>query len=632
MTIHSVVIQKLLSTNAQIGRRVAAHHLKVYTYGMRNKMVIFDSDKTLICMRSALNFIGSLARQKGRFMFVNTNPLFDEIFEEMTKRVGCYSPSVGALWRTGGFLTNSNSPKKFRSRNKKLSFGPTQPPDCVIIVDTERKSTVIKEANKLQIPIVALVDSSMPLESYKKIAYPIPANDSVQFVYLLCNLITKTLLLEQKLSSAEDELSAATSQKAREAKRIKEKKRKLKFTKGEVTVVPYADIELVSEGIEETKKLLDKLVVVKLNAGSGTKMMSLEISKSAVNICDGMTFLDLIINQIETLNSKYGCSVPLVVVNTSDIHDNTLKILEKYSTSGINIQALKQDQGSDIKFSGDHSSKGEVYPFEHSGVFLSLAESGTLDLLLAQGKQYILVINSVNVATSIDPNILNYLLNNEIDYCIEVTQGHSLNTISQPRSFKLLEIAQNPDKQMKDQFKLIDTTNVWVNLKAIKRLADTDKLKNNNQSVSKENDIDQTLLQTTAAGSTIQFFDRAIGVCVPESRYLPLNRTSDLLLTQSDLYTSKEGILTRNPNRVDPMDPEIHLGPEFEKVEDFQSRFKSIPSIVELDSLTVRGDVWFGANITLKGVVTIAAKPGLKLEIPDGVVITNKVISDPVDI
>ncbi|KAI9081617.1 hypothetical protein K1719_036503 [Acacia pycnantha] len=632
MTIHSVVIQKLLSTNAQIGRRVAAHHLKVYTYGMRNKMVIFDSDKTLICMRSALNFIGSLARQKGRFMFVNTNPLFDEIFEEMTKRIGCYSPSVGALWRTGGFLTNSNSPKKFRSRNKKLTFGPTQPPDCVIIVDTERKSTVIKEANKLQIPIVALVDSSMPLEFYKKIAYPIPANDSVQFVYVLCNLITKTLLLEQKLSSAEDELSAATSQKAREAKRIKEKKRKLKFTKGEVTVVPYADIELVSEGIEETKKLLDKLVVVKLNAGSGTKMMSLEIPKSAVNICDGMTFLDLIINQIETLNSKYGCSVPLVLVNTSDIHDNTLKILEKYSTSGINIQALKQDQGSDVKLSGDHSCKGEVYPFENSSVFLSLAESGTLDLLLAQGKQYILVINSVNVATSIDPKILNYLLDIEIDYCIEVTQGHSLNTISQPRSFKLLEIARNPDKQMKDQFKLIDTTNMWVNLKAIKRLADTDKLKNNNQSVSKENDIDQTLLQTTAAGSTIQFFDRAIGVSVPESRYLPLNRTSDLLLTQSDLYTSKEGILTRNPNRVDPMDPEIHLGPEFEKVEDFQSRFKSIPSIVELDSLTVRGDVWFGANITLKGVVTIAAKPGMKLEIPDGVVITNKVISDPVDI
>ncbi|XP_028801091.1 UTP--glucose-1-phosphate uridylyltransferase isoform X2 [Neltuma alba] len=628
MTLHSVVIQKLLSTNAQIGRRVAGHHLKVYTYGMRNKMVIFDSDKTLICMRSALNFIGSLARQRARFMFVNTNPLFDEIFEQMTKKIGCYSPSVNALWRTGGFLTNSNSPKKFRSRSKKLSFGPTQPPDCVVIVDTDRKSTVIKEANKLQIPIVALVDSSMPLEFYERIAYPVPANDSVKFVYTFCNLITKTLLLEQKnLSSTED-----ASQNAREAKRIKEQKRKIKFTKGEITVIPYADITPVAEDMEETKKLLDKLVVVKLNAGWETKTMGLDIPKSAVDICDEMTFMDLIINQIETLNSKYGCGVPLVLLNTSDIHDNTLKILGKYSTSSINIQAFKQDQGLEEKLSGDHSSRGKAYPFENGGAFLSLAESGTLDQLLAQGKEYILVINSDNVASAIDPNILNYLLNNKIDYCIEVTQGHSLDTLSQPKSFKLLEIARNPDKQMKDEVKLIDTTNMWVNLKAVKRLADTDKLKCNNESVSKENDIDQNLIQKTAPGSTIQLFDRAIGVSVPESRYLPLNRTSDLLLTQSDLYTSKEGVLTRNPNRADPVDPEIHLGPEFEKVGDFLCRFKSIPSIVGLDSLTVRGDVWFGANITLKGVVTIAAKPGMKLEIPDGVVIQNKVVSDPADI
>ncbi|KAJ7961806.1 UTP--glucose-1-phosphate uridylyltransferase [Quillaja saponaria] len=75
----------------------------------------------------------------------------------------------------------------------------------------------------------------------------------------------------------------------------------------------------------------------------------------------------------------------------------------------------------------------------------------------------------------------------------------------------------------------------------------------------------------------------------------------------------------------------INLGSEFEKISDFLSRFRSIPSIIELDSLTVRGDVWFGENITLKGRVSIAAKPGMKLEIPDGVVIENKDISEAVD-
>lgn len=243
MTIHSVVIQKLLSTNAQVGRRVAAHHLKEFTYGFRNKMAIIDSDKTLICMRSACNFMASLARHNGRFMFINTNPLFDEIFDLMTKKVGSYSPSTNSLWRTGGFLTNSLSPKKFRSRNKKLVFGPTQPPDCIFIVDTERKSSVINEAFKLQIPVVALVDSAMPLDVYKRIAYPVPANHSVQFVYLFCNLITKTLLHEKaKSDAANPDIDAQMEEAPRKGKG------KTYLDKVDVTVVLYDNLAPLPQG------------------------------------------------------------------------------------------------------------------------------------------------------------------------------------------------------------------------------------------------------------------------------------------------------------------------------------------------------------------------------------------------
>lgn len=47
-----------------------------------------------------------------------------------------------------------------------------------------------------------LVDPGMPLETYEKITYPVPANDSVQFVYLFCNLITKTIQYEKKKLAA----------------------------------------------------------------------------------------------------------------------------------------------------------------------------------------------------------------------------------------------------------------------------------------------------------------------------------------------------------------------------------------------------------------------------------------------
>ncbi|KAL8142565.1 hypothetical protein V2J09_015597 [Rumex salicifolius] len=198
MTIHELLIQKLMSANAHIGRRGATHHFKVFTYGSRNGMTVIDSDKTLICLRNACDFIGNLVRLNGRFLFVNTNPLYDEIVDQMTQKIGYGSSSKSQYWRLCGFLTNSSSPKKFKSRNKKIIFGPTQAPDCLVIMDTANKSSVIKEASRLEIPIVGLVDSNMPLETYSKITYPIPCNDSAKFVYLFCNLITKTFLLEQK--------------------------------------------------------------------------------------------------------------------------------------------------------------------------------------------------------------------------------------------------------------------------------------------------------------------------------------------------------------------------------------------------------------------------------------------------
>ncbi|KAL1330001.1 hypothetical protein AAHE18_12G081900 [Arachis hypogaea] len=602
MTVHSIVIQKLLSTNAQMGRRVAAHHLKEYTYGMRNKMAIIDSDKTLICMRSALNFMGSLASRNGRFMFINTNPLFDDIFHLMTTRVGSYSPSTNSLWRTGGFLTNSYSPKKFRSRNKKLVFGPTQPPDCIFILDTDSKSSVINEAHNLHIPVVAIVDSSMPLHSFSRVAYPVPANPSVQFVYLFCNLLTKTLLLEKE----KGKLKEAASLQIQAGKAAK-----IDLPNLDVTVFPYATLPPLSQDMEETKKLLDKLVVLKFDAAS-PRDMGLEGPKSAVGICNGLTFLDLIINQIQTLYSKYGCKVPLLLLSKDDTHDNTLKVLEKYQGSTVDVQRIKQGEGEgeglELESLTGHYSKEEVgHPFYNGDIFRSLMTSGTLDFLLSQGKEYILLINKDNVATVIDPNILNHLVTNDIECCMEVTPSNSFHLISTPMNFKLGEIAQNQTKH--ENFKLIDTTNTWVSLSAIKRLVDSHKLKQKKSSV-------------------LKFFDKLIGVSVPEPRFLPLDATSDLLLLQSDLYTCKEGVLTRNPARTNPLNPVIDLGPEFQKIGDFQSRFKSIPSIVGLDSLTVRGNVWFGANITFKGQVTITAKPGLRLEIPDGVVIENKVAAN----
>ncbi|KAK6243620.1 hypothetical protein QUC31_010029 [Theobroma cacao] len=657
MTIHSVVIQKLLTTNSHISRQTVTHHFKQFTYGIRNKQAILDSDKTLICLRNALNFITCLSRDpSSSFLFINTNPLFQPIIDEMTLKVTTFNPErVSNLWKMRGFLTNSFSPKKFRSRNKKLVFGPTRLPDCVVVFDTERKSSILSEAQTLGIPIVGLVDSSTPLEFYKKVTYPIPANDSVQFVYLVCNMITKCLMLEKKKKEGEKRIGRkATSRE--EVKQIEESTGESKVeSANEVLVIPYDNLAPLSGDIADMKQLLDKLVVVKFNGALG-KNMGFNGPKSLIEVKNGSTSLDLTVNQIQSLNSKYGCNVPLLLINSRTTHDDVLKVLEKYSSSKIDIHSFRQGDQIQQELSFSEGGEDEWYSSDHGAQFLSLMSSGTLDVLLSQGKEYALVVNPDNVAAVVDPQILNHLAQNSVEYCMEVmptTSGGLMNFMasSLQGKFKASEIlnytnledfTSNPTKHVNGvvsfrhclfnltdslfaflfchghnksvkKFKFIDTRNLWVDLRAIKRLVDTNALK-------------------LGYLSMLKLFEKAIGIMIPQSRFLPLNSTSDLLLFQSDLYSFTEGVLIRNDARTTPTNPSIDLGPEFEKVSDFQSRFKTIPSIIRLDSLEVTGDVWFGADITLKGRVRIAADPGVKLEIPDGVVLKNEEIKDPRDI
>ncbi|CAA6653918.1 unnamed protein product [Spirodela intermedia] len=70
-------------------------------------------------------------------------------------------------WRIGSFLTNCSSPKKIRWRNKKINFGSNQQPDCVVIMDADRKSSVIQEADRSQIPIASSVDSTNPFVVFR---------------------------------------------------------------------------------------------------------------------------------------------------------------------------------------------------------------------------------------------------------------------------------------------------------------------------------------------------------------------------------------------------------------------------------------------------------------------------------
>uniref|UniRef100_A0A0D3EM20 UTP--glucose-1-phosphate uridylyltransferase n=1 Tax=Oryza barthii TaxID=65489 RepID=A0A0D3EM20_9ORYZ len=410
-------------------------------------------------------------------------------------------------------------------------------------------------------------------------------------------------------------------------------------------VVPYDSLVQAPRDIPEIRNLLNKLAVLKLNGGLGTTMECVA-PKCTIEVRSGLTFLDLAIMQTEFLNKKYGCSVPILLMNSFNT-SLVNKIVEKYTN--IEIHTFNQNKYPHIiteKFL-PLSSEGSTgshcwYPPGHGDVFFSLCKSGILDTMLSQGKEYVFIASSENLGATVDieiesltsTEILNHLIHNKNEYCMEVTpktsadvKGGSL--ICYEGRVKLLEIFQVPDEnvdefQSIENFNMLNTNNLRVNLKAIKRLVKAEALKMEIIPNLKEVDGVKVLQLEKEAGSAIQCFEKAIGVTVPRSRFLAVKNTSDLFLILSDLYIVMDGTVTRNPARDNSTNPLIDLGSEFRKVDSFLDRFKSIPSIVALDSLKISGDVWFGSRITLKGEVTIAAQLGLKLDILDGSVFDNK--------
>ncbi|TQE03750.1 hypothetical protein C1H46_010724 [Malus baccata] len=355
-------------------------------------------------------------------------------------------------------------------------------------------------------------------------------------------------------------------------------------------VVPHAGLEPAPKDTAEIKALLDKLVVLKLNGGLGTTM-GCTGPKSVIEVRDGLTFLDLIVMQIEHLNDKFGSSVPLLLMNSFNTHDDTQKIVEKYSKANVQIHTFNQSQYPRLVVddftplpSKGQTGKDGWYPPGHGDVFPSLKNSGKLDLLLSQGKEYVFISNSDNLGAIVDLKILHHLIKNKNEFIMEVTpktladvKGGTL--ISYEGKVQLLEIAQVPEEHVDEfksieKFKIFNTNNLWVNLNAIKRLVDADALKMEIIPNPKEVDGVKVLQLETAAGAAIK----------------------------SDLYNVRDGFVIRNKLRRDPQNPVIQLGPEFKKVDDFLSRFKSIPSLLECDGLRVDGDIWFGSGIKLKDI------------------------------
>ncbi len=413
-------------------------------------------------------------------------------------------------------------------------------------------------------------------------------------------------------------------------------------------VVDYKSLE---QGEEVGKEFLSKLAVLKLNGGLGTSMGCVG-PKSVIEVRDGNTFLDLSVRQVEYLNKKYDVDVPFILMNSFNTDDDTQLLIKKYESHRVRIITFNQSRyprifkDSLLPVPKDYNAKVDSwYPPGHGDLFESIKASGVLERLIQDGKEILFVSNIDNLGAVVDLSILNHMIKSESEYIMELTNKTRADVkggtiIDYDGSVRLLEIAQVQKDHIEEfksikKFRYFNTNNLWINLKAIKKLVESDELAleiiPNVKTISVGSSDVSVLQLETAVGAAIKYFKGCHGVNVPRSRFLPVKTCSDLLLVKSDLYDIIHGSLQIDPGRFGPQ-PLIKLGSHYKKVSDFQKRIPHIPKILELDHLTITGNVTLGRDIQLKGTVIIVCTDGQKIDIPNGSVLENVVITGSLSI
>lgn len=406
-------------------------------------------------------------------------------------------------------------------------------------------------------------------------------------------------------------------------------------------IISYSILPKISE--LDKKFLASGLAVIKLNGGLGTSMGCVG-PKSIIEVNNNLTFLDLIVHQIQHLNQITGSRIPLILLNSFKTDEDTAKIINKY-VKAVEVRTFLQsrfpriEKDSLLPLPTKYDDNVETwYPPGHGDVYNAMKNSGLVDKLLQEGKQYIFISNIDNLGATVDFEILSWMKKNNIDFLMEVTdktradvKGGTL--IEYNGKAKLFEIAQCPPSKIDEfksikKFKIFNTNNLWINLNALKNFIDNDDMNKMDIIINPKKALGKECIQLeTACGAAIQYFDNPKGINVSRSRFLPVKNCSDLMMVQSNLYAMENGNLIMNPKRSINLVPLINLGEEFKKISDYIKRFQTIPDIVELDQLTISGDVTFGCNVILRGTVIIVANYGNRIDIPSGSIIENKVIS-----
>ena len=273
MSQKTVTIQELLDAGLHFGHQTKRWNpkMKRFIHGAKGGIYIIDLQKTMVQLKLAQEFLSGIIGNGRRVLFVGTKKQARTIFQEAAEKAG--QPYVIYRW-LGGMLTNNQTIRQSVKRMEelqalfadeiKLKAYPKQEqsvlrreltklernltgvkdmtslPGALLVVDICREKLAIAEAQRLGIPVVALVDTNADPDL---VAYPIPGNDdSIRSLTLIAGLLGGTIAdahdafikakaADDKRRKEKDDADRAVADAAREERKVKEDEEKKKRAK-----------------------------------------------------------------------------------------------------------------------------------------------------------------------------------------------------------------------------------------------------------------------------------------------------------------------------------------------------------------------------------------------------------------
>jgi small subunit ribosomal protein S2 len=314
----AISIKQLLEAGVHFGHQTGRWNpkMKPFIFGKRSGVHIIDLQKTLRLFKEAVDFVTNIAAQGKTVLFVGTKGQAQETVEEEARRCGMYW--VNNRW-LGGLLTNfptvQKSIKRYRElesmrdngfyeklskkevarlerERKKLEKNLLgikdieQCPDVLFVVDSRQETIAVKEAAKLKIPIIAIVDTNSDPDS---IDYIIPGNDdALRAIKLFAGTMADAILAGKALHTARveaetketDDKAAKEAAQRQAAKEAKEAVLKATRERDEAEGLATATAEEESGEVKETEsEAVEPAVVVEEATDEGTAVPAREMKK-----------------------------------------------------------------------------------------------------------------------------------------------------------------------------------------------------------------------------------------------------------------------------------------------------------------------------------------------------------------